>query len=55
MFHRKKNGLSREKQEEKEMKWKMQIQAVGTQEGRMSLNVLGLADNASDHLLWAAG
>lgn len=56
MFHgNKKKGLSREKREEKEMKWEMQIQAVGTQEGRMSLTVLGLADSASCHLWWAAG
>lgn len=42
---RNKNGLCREKREEKEMKWKVQMQAAITQEGRMSLKVLGLADN----------
>lgn len=40
------------KMEKKEMKWKRQIQAVITQEGRMSLKVLGLADNTNYNLLW---
>lgn len=53
MFHVNKNGFFfGEKGQKKEMKWKKQIQAVITQEGRMSLKVLGLADNTNYNLLW---